>query len=167
VTEAPPSGNDLVEGVYRWPSGVSIQYTEGWEIVEDGEIVHIINTELDIAIYLYPVRDERDTNLPTAIRETFARVSTKAFDEENFYFLTLANDAQALGYSMSAGEFHREINSVSVPLVGPSGEVMSLNCGAAAFVYTEEHLRQVIAPQLLKMAAALAADLGGHVPQPR
>lgn len=76
-------------------------------------------------------------------------------------------DAEALGYSMSAGEFHREINSVSVPLVGPSGEVMSLNCGAAAFVYTEDHLRQVIAPQLLKMAAALAADIGGHVPQPR
>lgn len=76
-------------------------------------------------------------------------------------------DAEALGYSMSAGEFHREINSVSVPLVGPSGEVMSLNCGAAAFVYTEDHLRQVVAPQLLKMAAALAADLGGHVPQPR
>jgi hypothetical protein len=99
VTEAPPSGNNLVEGVYRWPSGVSIQYTEGWEIVEDGEIVHIVNPELDIAIYLYPVRDERDTNRPTAIRETFARVSTKAFDEENYYFLTLANDSQALGYA--------------------------------------------------------------------
>jgi IclR family transcriptional regulator, positive regulator for flagellar biogenesis len=76
-------------------------------------------------------------------------------------------DAERLGYSMSAGEFHSEINSVSVPLVGPSGEVMALNCGTAAFVYTEDHLRQVIAPQLLKMADALAADLGGHVPKPR
>jgi DNA-binding IclR family transcriptional regulator len=75
-------------------------------------------------------------------------------------------DADRLGYSISAGEFHREINSVSVPLVGPSGEVMALNCGTAAFVYTEDHLRQVVAPQLLKMAGALAADLGGHVPQP-
>jgi DNA-binding IclR family transcriptional regulator len=76
-------------------------------------------------------------------------------------------DADALGYSISAGEFHREINSVSVPLVGPSGEVMALNCGTAAFVYTEDHLRQVVAPQLLKMAGELAADLGGHVPKPR
>lgn len=76
-------------------------------------------------------------------------------------------DADRLGYSMSAGEFHREINSVSVPLVGPSGEVMALNCGTAAFVYTEDHMRKVIAPELLKMANALAVDLGGHVPKPR
>jgi DNA-binding IclR family transcriptional regulator len=76
-------------------------------------------------------------------------------------------DTDKLGYSISAGEFHREINSVSVPLVGPRGEVMSLNCGTAAFVYTEDHLRQVIAPQLLRMAHALAADIGGHVPGPR
>lgn len=76
-------------------------------------------------------------------------------------------EADRLGYSISAGEFHREINSVSVPLVGPNGEIMALNCGTAAFIYTEDHLRQVIAPELLKMAEALAADLGGHVPKPR
>lgn len=73
-------------------------------------------------------------------------------------------DGDRLGYVMSAGEFHREINSVSVPLVGPSGEVMALNCGTAAFVYTEEHLRSEVAPRLMKMAQALAADLGGSVP---
>ncbi len=77
------------------------------------------------------------------------------------------DDAGKLGYSISAGDFHREINSVSVPLVGPDGEIMALNCGTAAFVYTEDHLRQVVAPQLLKMAAALAADIGGHLPRPR
>jgi DNA-binding IclR family transcriptional regulator len=76
-------------------------------------------------------------------------------------------DADRLGYSMSAGEFHSEINSVSVPLIGPSGDVMALNCGTAAFVYTEVHLREVVAPELLKMARALAVDLGGHVPAPR
>jgi len=76
-------------------------------------------------------------------------------------------DGDKLGYLMSAGEFHREINSVSVPLVGPNGDVMALNCGTAAFVYPEDHMRQVIAPQLLKMARELAADLGGHVPEPR
>jgi DNA-binding IclR family transcriptional regulator len=75
-------------------------------------------------------------------------------------------DADKLGYSISAGEFHREINSVSVPLVGPDGDIMALNCGTAAFVFTEDHLRQVVAPQLLRMAEALAADIGGHVPKP-
>jgi DNA-binding IclR family transcriptional regulator len=75
-------------------------------------------------------------------------------------------EADRVGYCISAGEFHREINSVSVPLVGPQGEVMALNCGTAAYVYTEDHLREVIAPQLGAMARALAADLGGHVPTP-
>jgi DNA-binding IclR family transcriptional regulator len=75
-------------------------------------------------------------------------------------------DADRLGYTISAGDFHREINSVSVPLVGPSGEIMSLNCGTAAFIYSEDHLRQAIAPQLAQMAEALATDLGGHVPKP-
>lgn len=74
--------------------------------------------------------------------------------------------ADKLGYCISAGEFHREINSVSVPLVGPGGEVMALNCGSAAFIFTEEHLHQVVAPLLLQMARELAADLGGHVPRP-
>lgn len=80
---------------------------------------------------------------------------------------TALDDGDRLGYLMSAGEFHREINSVSVPLVGPNGEVMALNCGTAAFVFTEDHLRTVVAPKLQKMAQALAADLGGSVPSAR
>lgn len=76
-------------------------------------------------------------------------------------------EGDKLGYCISAGDFHREINSVSVPLVGPNGEIMALNCGTAAFVYTEEHLRKEIAPRLLKMGQALATDIGGHVPAPR
>lgn len=76
-------------------------------------------------------------------------------------------EADLVGWCISAGEFHREINSVSVPLVGPTGDVMALNCGAAAFVFSEEHLRTLVAPELLKTAHALAADIGGHVPQAR
>lgn len=76
-------------------------------------------------------------------------------------------EGDKLGYCISAGDFHREINSVSVPLVGPNGEIMALNCGTAAFVYTEDHLRKEIAPRLLKMGQALATDIGGHVPAPR
>lgn len=75
-------------------------------------------------------------------------------------------EADRVGYCISAGEFHREINSISVPLVGPGGEVMALNCGTAAFVFTEERLRAEVAPQLMAMAQALAADIGGHVPMP-
>ena len=73
-------------------------------------------------------------------------------------------DCKKLGYCISAGEFHREINSVSVPLVGAGGEVMALNCGSAAFVFTEDHLHREIAPKLLAMTHALAREIGGHVP---
>lgn len=73
-------------------------------------------------------------------------------------------DARKFGYCISAGEFHREINSVSVPIVGPTGEVMALNCGSAAFVFTEEKLRSEIAPALIELAKTLAKEIGGHVP---
>ena len=80
--------------------------------------------------------------------------------------LSALRRADRCGYTLSAGEFHREINSVSVPLIGPDGEIMALNCGTSTFAYTQDHLTQVVAPQLLKMAHALATDIGGHVPGP-
>lgn len=77
------------------------------------------------------------------------------------------DEAARLGYCSSAGEFHREINSVSVPLVGPNGEVMALNCGGPAFVFTDPVLRDSVAPGLVELARVLAADIGGSVPPPR
>jgi len=70
------------------------------------------------------------------------------------------------GLCLSAGEFHREINSVSVALVGPRGEVMAFNCGGPAFVFTEERLHQEVAPALIEMARAIAADIGGRAALP-
>jgi IclR family transcriptional regulator, positive regulator for flagellar biogenesis len=75
-------------------------------------------------------------------------------------------EADHLGYCVSAGDYVPEINSVAVPLVGPNGDVMAINCGSAAFVFGEDHLRQQVAPRLLETAHALSADIGGHVPQP-
>ena len=76
------------------------------------------------------------------------------------------DEAQRLGYCLSLGEFHHEINSVSVPLVGPGDEVMALNCGGAAFMFTEQRLREEFAPRLLAIARDIARDIGGHVPAP-
>jgi DNA-binding IclR family transcriptional regulator len=73
-------------------------------------------------------------------------------------------EAKRLGYCLSLGEFHREINSVSVPLVGPGNEIMALNCGGAAFVFTEERLRNEFAPRLREIALEIARNIGGHVP---
>lgn len=77
------------------------------------------------------------------------------------------DEAQRLGYCLSLGEFHHEINSVSVALVGPGDEVMALNCGGAGFVFTEERLRRDLAPRLLAIAREIAHDIGGRVPPAR
>lgn len=68
------------------------------------------------------------------------------------------------GFCLSVGEFHREINSAAVPLVGPQGEVMALNCGGAAYGFDEARLRNEVAPALRAMALTIAADIGGQVP---
>ena len=77
------------------------------------------------------------------------------------------DEARRLGYCLSLGEFHHEINSVSVPLVGPGEEIMALNCGGAAYVFTEERLRQEFAPRLRAIAQDIARDIGGYVPPMR
>ena len=77
------------------------------------------------------------------------------------------DEARRVGYCLSLGEFHHEINSVSVPLVGPGDEIMALNAGGAAFMFTEERLRKDFAPRLLAIANDIAHDIGGHVPLTR
>ena len=70
-------------------------------------------------------------------------------------------EAARTGCCLSAGEFNREINSDSVALTGPSGELMSFNCGGPAFVFTKGRLRSEVAPALASMVQDIAADIGG------
>lgn len=74
------------------------------------------------------------------------------------------DEAARRGYCLSLGDFHREINSVSVPLIGPGDEVMALNGGGAAFVFTEERLREEVAPRLQAIARVIAKEIGGRLP---
>ena len=75
-------------------------------------------------------------------------------------------EAEARGYSMSAGEWHRDINSIAVPLISPRGEVMAINCGGPAFAFSADQLRKRIAPRLIETAKAIAREIGGVVPGP-
>lgn len=68
---------------------------------------------------------------------------------------------------VSAGEFHREINSVSVALRGPRAEVLTFNCGGPAFAFSEKRLRSEIAPALVHMARQIAQTIGGAVALPK
>lgn len=127
-----------------------------------GSRVPMANSALGRA-YLWALPQDERERLVESLR--LARGSDWAAVEPGLQ--RALQDTDRLGYSISAGEFHREINSISVPLAGPRGEIMALNCGTSAFAFTEEHMRKVVAPQLLAMARALAADIGGHVPAPR
>jgi DNA-binding IclR family transcriptional regulator len=75
-------------------------------------------------------------------------------------------ESRTQGYCLSAGEFHRGINAVAVPLVVPGGEIMALNCGGPAYDFTEKRLRNEVAPRLIEAACAIASELGGFVPLP-
>jgi DNA-binding IclR family transcriptional regulator len=71
-------------------------------------------------------------------------------------------EAARHGWCLSAGEFHREINSVSVALTDPRGEVLAFNCGGPAFTFTEQRLRREVAPALAATVKAIAAEIGGR-----
>ena len=72
----------------------------------------------------------------------------------------LADHAQS-GFCLSAGEFHAEINSVSVAMTSPHGDVMAFNCGGPAFSFSQERLRLEVAPALLAMSRQITAEIGG------
>lgn len=79
---------------------------------------------------------------------------------------TALQSYQHKGYCISAGEFHAEINSVSVAMTGPDHQVMSFNCGGPAFSFSESRLHAEIAPALLAMVKNVASDVGGTLGAP-
>lgn len=81
--------------------------------------------------------------------------------------LRLALEERArTGWCLSAGEFHREINSVAVAMRDPHGEVMAFNCGGPAFSFSTTRLREEIGPALIEMVRGIAADTGGQAALP-
>ena len=61
--------------------------------------------------------------------------------------------AQTRGFTISLGEWHRDINAVGVSLVPPDRSgVFAFNCGAPAFQFTRERLENDIGPRLVNMA---------------
>lgn len=70
-------------------------------------------------------------------------------------------DVAAHGYSASLGELYTEINSIATAIALPGGEWLALNCGGPAFSFSEQRLREEVAPRLLAAARAIAAETGG------
>jgi DNA-binding IclR family transcriptional regulator len=72
------------------------------------------------------------------------------------------------GFTISAGEWHDDIAAVGVALKLNDGTgPYAFNCGAPAFRFTEDRLRNDIGPRLLTMVRTIEAALGGIAPQAR
>jgi IclR family transcriptional regulator, positive regulator for flagellar biogenesis len=71
--------------------------------------------------------------------------------------------ARRQGFALSIGEWHPNINSASVALRTPAGEVLAINCGGPSFLMPAQRLQDVVVPRLLATAAAIAQEIGGQL----
>src|SRR5882724_574223 len=72
------------------------------------------------------------------------------------------------GFAISAGDWHDDIAAAGVALKLNDGTgPYAFNCGAPAFRFTEDRLRNDIGPRLLAMVKNIEATLGGMTPQTR
>ena len=72
-------------------------------------------------------------------------------------------DFETRGFTLTLGEWERDINAVGVPLVAPDGSgVFAFNCGAPAFHFTREKLESDIGPRLVNMVRNVEVALSGR-----
>jgi DNA-binding IclR family transcriptional regulator len=71
------------------------------------------------------------------------------------------------GFAISAGDWHDDIAAAGVALKLNDGTgPYAFNCGAPAFRFTEDRLRNDIGPRLVAMVRNIEAALRGIAPQP-
>lgn len=67
------------------------------------------------------------------------------------------------GFTLSLGEWERDINAVGVPLTAPDGSgVFAFNCGAPAYQFTRDRLESDIGPRLVNMVRNVEVALNGR-----
>jgi DNA-binding IclR family transcriptional regulator len=71
-----------------------------------------------------------------------------------------------LGFAISAGEWQNDVHAVGVALKLNDGTgLCAFNCGAPAFRFTEDRLRNDIGPRLVAMVRNIETALGGAAPR--
>jgi DNA-binding IclR family transcriptional regulator len=108
--------------------------------------------------WLAGVDEATRTTVVAQLRRTRTRAASSAMDSS---FDRAMAEAAQVGYALSLGEWHPNINAVAVPVRTPTGEVVTINCGGPSFVMPADRLREVGIPALMKAATALARDIGG------
>ena len=55
------------------------------------------------------------------------------------------------GFTISVGEWNKDINGVGVPFTAPDGDQMAFNCGGPAFLLPRQMLEEEVGPRLVVM----------------
>jgi DNA-binding IclR family transcriptional regulator len=66
-------------------------------------------------------------------------------------------DFSDYGFCLSIGEWHRDVNSVAVPLLHPQFGLLTFNCGGPSFQLPREQLMDDIGPRLIDMVNNIGA----------
>jgi DNA-binding IclR family transcriptional regulator len=126
-----------------------------------GSRVPIATTAMGRA-YLWALPEEERNALLRDLKEHYGTRWAKMRDGIERAGETVAK----YGFVISAGEWHDDIAAAGVALKLNDGTgPYAFNCGAPAFRFTEDRLRNDIGPRLLTMVRNIEAALGGIAPQ--
>jgi DNA-binding IclR family transcriptional regulator len=134
----------------------------------------VVNVQLDVGsripiattamgrAYLWSLPDDERTALLRELREHYGSRWPKMRDGIERAGETVAKH----GFTISAGEWQDDVHAVGVALTLNDGTgPYAFNCGAPAFRFTEDRLRNDIGPRLVAMVRNIEAALGGAMPQ--
>jgi DNA-binding IclR family transcriptional regulator len=112
--------------------------------------------------YIWALGDDERVSLLRELREHYGNRWPRIRDGIERSGEVLARH----GFTISAGEWQNDVHAVGVALKLNDGTgPYAFNCGAPAFRFTEERLRNDIGPRLVAMVRNIEAALGGTAPQ--
>ena len=151
-------GRDRLSMIYF---GQSRGMTLGVQL-DVGSRIPIATTAMGRA-YIWALPPEERATLLRELREHYGSRWPKMRDGIERSGETVAR----YGFAVSAGEWHDDIHAVGVALKLNDGTgPYAFNCGAPAFRFTEDRLRNDIGPRLVAMVRNIEAAFGGAAPQP-
>jgi DNA-binding IclR family transcriptional regulator len=125
-----------------------------------GSRIPIATTAMGRA-YLWALAEDERTALMRELRDHYGSRWPKMRDAIERSGNTVAKH----GFAISAGEWQDDVHAVGVALKLNDGTgPYAFNCGAPAFRFTEDRLRNDIGPRLVAMVRNIEAALGGAVP---
>lgn len=126
-----------------------------------GSRIPIATTAMGRA-YIWALADDERATILRELREHYGSRWPKLRDG-----IERCGEAVAkYGFAISAGEWQDDVHAVGVALKLNDGTgPYAFNCGAPAFRFTEERLRDDIGPRLVAMVRNIEAALGGVTPQ--